>query len=232
VELEARALATELVGAEPLVIGPRSALSGTLDGVPVVLLATGMGKTNAAQALTSLLERQELRGVLSFGVGGAYPGSELAVADVALARSEIYGDEGVAAPSGWMGTEGIGIPLVERGDERWFDEFPLDAELVERAALALGAGGVPCASGPFVTVSACSGTTVRGRELAERHGAICESMEGASLAHICTLYEVPFLEVRGISNAVEDRDLTRWRLRDAADAACRAARLLVRAGVL
>lgn len=232
VELEARSLAAKLAGAAPLAIGPRLGLSGALDGVPVVLLATGMGKTNAAQALTALLERHRVRGVISFGVGGAYPGSELGIEAVALATSEIYGDEGVAAPGGWMGTQGIGIPLLERGGERWFDEFPLDAALVERAAEALRAGGVRCISGPFVTVSACSGTSVRGQELAERHDAICESMEGAALAHVAALYEVPFLEVRAISNAVEDRDLSRWRLHEAADAACRAARLLVGSRIL
>jgi len=229
VELEARALAAELSEPEPLVVGPRLALTGMLEGVPVLMLATGMGKTNAAQALTSLLEHHPVRGVLNFGVGGAYPGARLGVAEVALATSEIYGDEGVAAPTGWIGTEGIGIPLLEREEQRWFDEFPLDAELVERALQAVRAEGMPCQSGPFVTVSACSGTGARGRELEERHGAICESMEGAALAHVCTLYEVPFLEVRGISNAVEDRDLSRWRLREAADVACRAARALVRA---
>jgi futalosine hydrolase len=53
-------------------------------------------------------------------------------------------------------------------------------------------------------------------------------MEGAALAHVATLYDVPFLEIRAISNAVEDRDFTRWRLREAADAAQGAVRVVAR----
>lgn len=208
-------------------VGRRTGLRGTLDGAPVLLLPAGMGKVNAAQTVSALLETRTVRGVIGFGVGGAYPGSGLEVGEVALASHEIYGDEGVEAPAGWLSTEDIGIPLLERSEERWFNEFTLSASRVAAARDALDAAGVAVTTGPFVTVSCCSGTTIRGHVLAERFGAICESMEGAALAHVCELYEVPFLEVRGVSNAVEDRDLARWRLTDAAEAAARATRVLV-----
>ena len=187
-----------------------------------------MGKTNAAHGATALLESRRVRGVIGFGVGGAYPGSGLALGEVALASRAVYGDEGVAAPGGWMSTEGIGIPLVERGGERWFNAFEADAGRVEAARRALAAAGIEARVGPFVTVSTCSGTAAGGAALGARFGGLVEGMEGAALAHVATLYELPFLELRAISNAVEDRDLTRWRLREAADAAQRAARVVAR----
>jgi futalosine hydrolase len=210
-------------------VGRKSAWSGHLDGVPVILLPCGMGKTNAAHGATALLESRPVRGLMGFGVGGAYPGSGLGVGDVALASHAVYGDEGVAAPGGWIDTEGIGIPLVERGSRRWFNAFDADAARVEAARRALEAAGITARVGPFVTVSACSGTGARGLELAARLGGLVEGMEGAALAHVATLYDVPFLELRAISNAVEDRDLGRWRLREAAEAVQRAARVVVRA---
>lgn len=228
VPFEAEELARAFEGSTEVSIGRKAALRGKLDGVRVVLFPVGMGKTNAAHGLTALLERQALRGVIGFGVGGAYPGSELEVGAVALASHEVYADEGVATPSGWLSTEGMGIPLLERGELRRFNGFPLDASRVAAAERALAEAGIAARVGPFATVSCCSGTTVRGVELAERFGAICESMEGAALAHVCELYGVPFLEVRGISNAVEDRNLSRWRLADAAIAAARGVRTLVR----
>lgn len=76
--------------------------------------------------------------------------------------------------------------------------------------------------GLFATVSACSGTAVRGREMAKRTGALIESMEGAACAQVSRIYRVPFIEVRAISNLVEDRDLSRWRLQEAAEIAARA----------
>ncbi|HEY0151959.1 MAG TPA: futalosine hydrolase [Longimicrobium sp.] len=229
VPFECAALLDALEGRREEIVGRKSAWSGHLDEVPVILFPCGMGKTNAAHGATALLESRPVRGVLGFGVGGAYPGSGLMLGDVALASRAVYGDEGVAAPDGWIDAEGIGIPLVERGGRRWFNSFDADAPRVETARRALEAAGIPARIGPFVTVSACSGTEARGTELAARFGGLVEGMEGAALAHVATLYDAPFLELRAISNAVEDRDLSRWRLHDAADAAQRAVRVLVRA---
>ncbi len=209
-------------------VGRKPAWSGRLDGAPVVVFPAGMGKTNAAHGATALLETRPVRGVLCFGVGGAYAGSGLGTGTVALASSAVYGDEGVDAPEGWLSTEGIGIPLVERGGQRWFNDFPADAARVEAARRALADAGIESGVGPFVTVSSCSGTAARGAELAARFGAVVEGMEGAAVAHVATLYGVPYLELRAISNAVEDRDLSRWRLRDAAEAAQRAVRIVAR----
>ncbi len=229
VPAEAAGLRAALAGARELVVGRRAAARGTLDGAEVILLPVGMGKTNAAQGATALLETHAVRGVVGFGIGGAYPGSGLEAGGVALASEAVYADEGVEAPGGWLDTEGIGIPLLERDGVRRFNSFPLDPARVERARAALEAAGLPVRVGPALTVSACSGTTARGEELARRHGALCEGMEGAALAHVCALYGVPFLELRAISNAVEDRDLSRWRLPEAIDAATRAVRAVVRA---
>lgn len=187
-----------------------------------------MGKTNAAHSLTVLLEREAVRGVISFGVAGAYIGSGLGVGDTVLATHVVYGDEGVQTPTGWIGTEGIGIPLLRSTEQLRFNWFPLDGPRVAAAARSLLAAGRVVRTGPFVTVSCCAGTAALGAERAERFGGLCEDMESAALAHVCALRGVPFLAVRGISNLVEDRDLSRWRLPEAIEAACRAVRVLVR----
>lgn len=207
--------------------GMRPGWSGMLEGTPVWVIECGMGKANAAHALTAALERGAPRGVIGFGVGGAYPGTGLGLGAVALATASIYADEGVETPRGWAGTELIGIPLAERGASRWFNEYAADPAALGRIAGALGRAGIAAAQGPFLTVSACSGTTVRGRSLAARWGALCEGMEGAALAQVCALYGVPFVEMRAVSNAVEDRDPARWRLPEAADAVQRAVRVAV-----
>jgi futalosine hydrolase len=68
-------------------------------------------------------------------------------------------------------------------------------------------------------VSQVTGVRALGDALHGRFGALCESMEGAAAAHVCALHDVPFLEVRGISNLVEDRNRAEWRVKEAADAA-------------
>jgi futalosine hydrolase len=228
---EAAPLHALLTRPEPARIGRREAWRGTLDDRAVIVLPGGMGKTNAAQALTAVLESENAAAVIGFGVGGAYPGSGLDVGSIAVATEETYGDEGVDTPDGWISTEGIGIPLLETGSGRIFNRFPLDADLIRAAGEALRAAELPFRAGGFLTVSSCSGTHRRGLELAARFGAICETMEGAAYAHVAAVYERPFLEVRGISNHVEDRDLARWRIdaatRIAAAAAARVSRIFL-----
>jgi futalosine hydrolase len=223
VPLEAEPLLRRLVGAVHGGLGGRPLTAGRLMDTSVIVLVGGMGKTNTAQSLTALLEHRRVRGVVCFGVAGAYPGSGLGTGDLALASEEVYGDEGVQAPGGWVSCEGIGIPLLARGEERRFNRFPLDPVRVGRAEGTLREGGLSVRAGPFVTVSTCSGTAVRGLELETRFGAVCETMESAAAAHVAAHYEVPYLGLRGISNAVEDRDLSRWRLPEAAAAAAAAA---------
>jgi futalosine hydrolase len=230
VPLECERLRAALADAGEVRIGRKPGWTGRLDGADVILLPAGMGKTNAAHALTALLETRPVRGVAGFGIVGAYPGSGLSVGSVALASAAVYGDEGVQAPGGWMSTEGIGIPLWTSGESRIYNEFPLDPARVERARAALADAGFDVRTGPFVTVSACSGTATLGDEMAARvPGALCEGMEGAALAHVAAIYQVPLLELRAVSNLVEDRDLSRWRIREAAETAQDAVRIVVRA---
>src|ERR1051325_9191699 len=71
------------------------ARAGSLEGQKVLVCATGMGKINAAATLAALCEHQTPSGILSIGVGGAYPGTGLGLADLALASEEILADDGV-----------------------------------------------------------------------------------------------------------------------------------------
>lgn len=186
-----------------------------LPGCELFIAQTGLGKVNAASAATLLLERYAPDLIINTGCGGAFAGSGLEVGDLAIAQSECLADEGVLTPDGWRGLELIGIPLYQGRGERIFNIIPLDRELARLAVECAAANGYRAALGPFHTVSTCSGTTVQGEELLRRFPGICENMEGAAVAQVALIYGVPCLEVRGISNMVEDRDLSRWDLKRA-----------------
>jgi futalosine hydrolase len=195
--------------------GHLPAFRGRAGGNDVILAVTGIGKVNAASAATVLLERFTPQLLINTGCGGAFPGSGLSVGELAVASCESFPDEGVETPQGWRGLDLIGIPVFEGRAERFFNQLPLSGEL---AAGALGCAreqGLRAELGPFHTVSTCSGTSGRGAELLRRFPGICENMEGGAVAQVALIYGVPFLEVRGISNLVEDRDLSRWDLQRA-----------------
>ena len=190
--------------------------SGTVTGNRVVFGTSGIGKTNAAHAATVLIEKFSPSCVVNFGIGGAYPSSGLKVGDVAVAEKEVYADEGVLLKDGLYSLEVTGIPLLKARGRCYFNEFPADKRL-SRLAVKAAATVAHCRYGVFLTVSACTGTRKRARELEGKFSPLCENMEGAAIAHICRRYGIPFIEIRGISNIVEDRNKEKWDIKLAAE---------------
>ena len=175
----------------------RRALEDVLAGREVKLLVTGVGPANAAHATTAYLARKRAGRVLSWGIGGAYPGSELEVGAVACASTEVFGDLGAESPDGFLDLDALGFPAPEPR----LDIFPCEPRV------------------PFVTCSMCTGTDERAAALRERTGGAVENMEGAAVVMSANHFGIPAGEMRGISNMVGRRDRDAWRLREAMEAA-------------
>jgi futalosine hydrolase len=197
------------------------------------VLVGGLGPVNTAHALTRrFVERGLPSLVVQTGIAGAFAQAGVPVGAVVMATEEVYADTGVLAPDRWLGLDAIGIPLVapSAGRPALFNVFPLDAALVARAA-RMTAPAVH-ATGRFLTLSQVTGARAAADALYQRWGGICESMEGAAAAHVCAIHGVPFLEVRGISNLLVDRDRASWRIDEAATAAQRVVATLLARGDL
>ena len=189
-------------------------------------LITGLGPVETTLSLSCLLQERagQIDGVLNFGVAGAYPdnGSEhtAGLLDICLAEQEILGD--------------LGICLQERF-ERFTDpnlrvenSFILDQSLAVSAGQALEHAGIGYKRGTFITVNCASGTRKRGQLLAREYQGLCENMEGAAVARVCNRFSLPCLEVRCISNMVEDRDTASWKLKQACARAGQAAAVIIK----
>src|ERR1022692_4001132 len=81
-----------------LVVCVATEMEGALLRPQVPVITTGVGAVNAAYALTRFLDREQVNAIVVCGIGGAYPGSGLAVGGVACAESECYGDLGASSP--------------------------------------------------------------------------------------------------------------------------------------
>lgn len=188
-------------------------------------LVTGIGPVEAAARTVHFLARtrKPIATVLNIGVAGAYlrpdAGKGAELLDLCLAELEVLGDLGVC--------QGGKIEPLSNGPLEVIDCFKLDAALRMRAESALLGGGLSCQSGVFVTVSCVSGSRARGMELARRHGGLCENMEGAAVARACALFDLPLVELRCISNLVEDRELAPWQVKQACARLGQAASLVV-----
>ncbi len=142
------------------------------------MVVTGVGKSNAAGALSHLLDTRRHGAVLSVGVGGTY--GKHAVKTVVLANTCVYADEGVQTPDRFIDLSELGFPPTDLGMQ-----FPTDPRLLEALKPIADAVGV------IATVSTCSGTDALAAKRAARTGAIAESMEGAAVAHAAYRLGVP-----------------------------------------
>ena len=206
-------------------IESKAVYEGKLHGKTVFLTHSGVGKVNATHSATIMLENHDIDLVVLFGIGGAY--TNMGIGDIAVAQNENYAEEGVLTKDGWQPMELTGFPLL-KNEKQYYNTFPLDTELSRFAVAALKDAGLNVHSGNFVTVSQCSGTTEAGQILMNRFNGICENTEGAAVVHICTMYGVPIIEIRGISNMVEDRNMGKWDIKGAATNCCNAVSELVK----
>ena len=156
--------------------------------IHAVICICGIGKANAAHGTALLIEKFKPDFVWNIGIAGAYPSSGLKIGDVVIAKKEIYGDEGLMAKNGFFTIKEI-LGYTE-------NDFPM--LIPEKLSNSM-------VKGNFVTVSTCTGTLEKGKEIEKRFNAICENMEGAAIANICALSGIPVAEIRGISNIIEDR---------------------------
>lgn len=179
-------------------------------------LITGVGPLETAVRLSRYLAAHgdQVSGLLQFGVGGAYLGenscNKVKLLDVCLATREVMGDFGICQP------DGIEPFSKELGGGEWYE---LDRSLTSHIAALLQQKDIDFHRGSFVTVNSVSATRKRGDGLANHWQGLCENMEGAAAARVCNEFGVKIAQLRVVSNMVEERNLSGWRLQEAADKA-------------
>jgi futalosine hydrolase len=212
--LEADLIVSYLFNKKDFLIQGKFFCTGSLKKkIKIALSISGVGKANAAQSTSILIEKYKPKIIYNIGVAGAYPPSGLKIADIAIAEKEIYGDEGLFAQAedrrekteyrkkktekiiDFYTLDRINIPICVIDEIEYYNEFPM----------FVPEGLKDIRKGNFVTVSTCTGILKKGREIEKRFNAICENMEGAAVAHIGLLSKIPVVEIRGISNIIEDR---------------------------
>ena len=182
------------------------AITPLVEGVDGLMsMISGVGPVETAINLTRYLTKSStppVSGVINAGIAGAYPGGGVEILGICLADREFFGDSGICYPNRIEPLDPSFAPTVE---------FKLDNRLLKSAEDFLTNGAMDFRCGTFVTVSAASGTSARGKYFHNKFNALCENMEGAAVASVCEKLGIPCLEIRSISNMVVDRDDQVWR---------------------
>jgi futalosine hydrolase len=66
-----------------------------------------------------------------------------------------------------------------------------------------------------ITVNKVSDSLIQKRQAMINFAPEIESMEGAALHYVCLQENIPFIQIRSISNLIGERDKSKWNFKEA-----------------
>ncbi|MFF2040157.1 futalosine hydrolase [Kitasatospora sp. NPDC058170] len=170
-------------------------------GVPVDVLAGGVGPAAAASAASAALGARRYGLVVSAGIGGGFA-PHAPVGSTVVADAIVAADLGAETPEGFADVTELGFGTVRHTPAP--------------AAVALAADALGAVTGTVLTVSTVTGSAERAAALTARHPhAVAEAMEGFGVAEAAARHGLPVFELRTVSNPVGPRDRAAWRIGEA-----------------
>ena len=194
---ELRLLRDSLENAESRKFGGFEFHSGRLEGSEVVLLRCGIGKVNAAVGCSLLIREFAPDFVINSGSAGGIAAG-LRFGDVVVSNGLLYGDVDVTA-FGYAPGQLPGQPRVFTADSGL-------ASIAEKAIAELkDEKTLPCDLNYLRGIIASGDTFMHKSEDIERIRRLfpdvaAVEMEGAAIAHCCSLFSVPVLVIRALSD--------------------------------
>lgn len=204
---EAVHLRDRLGGADEVPLARWRRTVGTLAGVPIDLIVSGIGLVNAAATISALCVLDPPGVVINYGCSGAHR-DDLGPGDVIIGDRVVHFSAEIIRPDG--SRDYMGFDYVAAGERVQVDAIPTPPDLVALAERAASEVSLPPWPGydtpPRVhtgTVASADIWTQHGetiQTLHGRHGSLCEEMEAAAIAQVAAIYGIPFLPVKDVSN--------------------------------
>lgn len=174
---------------------------------------TGIGVAATCYHLTKILSSARFNGgepydlVINIGIAGSYS-QEFPIGSVVHIATEQFGDMGIETRGGFQTLfdyamlDANTLPFVD-GLLKVREPYPVTGPLE----------GVKDASG--ITFQTITGIREHNLRRIENFSPHIESMEGAAFFYVCLMEQVPFIELRAVSNEVGERNKSRWNIRRA-----------------
>lgn len=169
---------------------------GTLCGKDVVLMESGIGKVNAAISTTLLINEYKVEKIIFTGVAGAV-NPEVNVTDIVIGTDLVESDMDVTAGGNYKLGE---IPRMKNSN---FKPDPYLFTLANSVAIKLF-GNEKVFSGRIISRDEFVASAEKVKKLNEIFKADCVEMEGAAVAHVCEVLNIPFVVIRSISDKADN----------------------------
>lgn len=161
---------------------------GKISSNEVILVESGVGKVNAARTCQILIDNMKVDYIFNVGVAGGIS-NELNVLDIVIGESLVQHDFDITAfnhPKGYIPNVGVNI----NSDEYLIRIAKSCIEDSDYKVLS----GIIASGDIFCTEASMS------EKINKKFNALCLEMEGASIAQVCSLDNIPFLVLRSISD--------------------------------
>ncbi len=168
----------------------------------VEIITTGVGMMNTAYCLAKHFSQYKPTLAIQAGVAGTFhpifsPGMVVTV------KEDMIGDLGVMQDNRWLDLYDLG--LAQANTPPWQDK-----KLANPHRSLLSKVQLECVRG--ITVNRISTEPEYIQVIREKYMPVVESMEGAAFHYACLNENIPFIQFRGISNMVGERDKEKWKL--------------------
>lgn len=164
-----------------------------------VIVQSGVGKVNAARITQILIDRYKVECVINVGSAGALD-PELNIGDIVVAQKVIQHDFDITAFNHNKGyITGVGDYIYS--DSNILCEIDNAVKLLNNKSYRLVKGVI--ASGDIF----CTDVKMK-EKIYTKFNAKCVEMEGAAVAQVCYLDNIPFCVIRSISDSPNGKNTT------------------------
>ena len=169
-----------------------SFFTGKIYNTKVVLVQCGVGKVNAARVTQILIDRFNITGIINVGSAGA-ANDELNIGDIVIGGRLVQHDFDITAfghEKGYISNIG---EFVE-SDKQLINKMEDTIKRVAHNEFKIKIGTI--ASGDIFCVEQKMKDKIR-----QKFNAEAIEMEGAAIAQVCKLNNIPFIVIRSISDS-------------------------------
>jgi futalosine hydrolase len=171
----------------------------------LLCLVTGVGMLAAGIRITKAIHEHRPHLIIQAGIAGAFDAT-LIPGMAVLVKEETLPDLGVKENGEWKDLFDLGLA---RSSDSPFQSGKLVCSHAEKLNY------LNLRTVPAVTVNEISTDRTRINQVLKKYRPAIESMEGAALHFSAILENIPFLQIRTISNYVGERDKSKWAVKEA-----------------
>ena len=166
-------------------------IQGKINNTKVVLVEAGVGKVNAARTTQILIDNFGINGIINVGSAGS-SNDELQIGDIVIGKKLVQHDFDITAfghQKGYISNVG---QFVE-SDKALIEKMEDTISKIKDNDLNIKIGTI--ASGDIF----CTEIKMKDK-IRTKFDADAIEMEGASIAHVCKLDNIPFIVIRSVSD--------------------------------